>query len=141
MRCTLSIALAVASCWMVVPASAEVKVVDEIVCKVSGDIITRSELERDRLAITEELRKQSLSGARLQEAVALRTKDLLRNRIDTLLLVAKGKEMSINVDTDVNKQIADIQRRAVAAGDKTLADPEKFQQFVREQTGQSYEDY
>ena len=33
-----------------------------------------------------------------------------------------------------------IQRKAVTQ-DKSLADPEKFQQFVHEQTGQSYEDY
>jgi parvulin-like peptidyl-prolyl isomerase len=118
----------------------EVKIMEEIVCKVNGEIITRTELERDRGHVFDDFRKQGLSGGRLEEAVNVRVKDLLRDRIDNLLLVSKGKELNLNVDSDVNKQVADIQRRAVAQ-DKTLADPEKFQQFVREQTGQSYEDY
>jgi parvulin-like peptidyl-prolyl isomerase len=138
---TLFIPLALMCGFSAVSAFAEVKVVDEIVCKVSGDIVTRTDLERDKLIATEELKKQGLSGARLAEALQIRTKDSLRNRIDTLLLVARGKELNLNVDSDVNKQLADIQRRAVAAGQKELVDPDKFQQFVREQTGQSYEDY
>jgi parvulin-like peptidyl-prolyl isomerase len=138
---TFFIPLALVSGLSAISAFAEVKVVDEIVCKVSGDIITRTDLDRDRAIVAEDLKKQRLSGAQLDEAIKLRTKDSLRNRIDTLLLVARGKEMNMNVDSDVNKQLADIQRRAVAAGQKELVDPDKFQQFVREQTGQSYEDY
>jgi parvulin-like peptidyl-prolyl isomerase len=120
--------------------AAEVKVMEEIVCKVNGDIITRTELERDRARVTEELRRQGLSGARLTDAVNEQSKTLLRDRIDNLLLISKGKEMNLNVDSEVNKQMADTQRRAVTQ-DKALADPEKFQQFVHDQTGQSYEDY
>jgi peptidyl-prolyl cis-trans isomerase SurA len=123
-----------------VSAFAEVRLVEEIVCKVNGDIVTKTELERDRARLTEELRRQGLSGARLNEGVASKNGDLLRDRIDNLLLISKGKELNTNVDSEVNKQLADIQRRAVTQ-DKGLADPEKFQQFVREQTGQSYEDY
>jgi peptidyl-prolyl cis-trans isomerase SurA len=120
---------------------AEVKIMEEIVCKVNGDIITKTEIERDRARIVDDFRRQGLSGVKLTEAVNNRVKDLLRDRIDNLLLVSKGKEMTINVDNDVTKQLADIQRRAVASGQKELVDPEKFQQFVREQTGQPYEDY
>jgi parvulin-like peptidyl-prolyl isomerase len=120
--------------------AAEVKVMEEIVCKVNGDIITRTELDRDRVQLTEGLRRQGLSGARLNEAVDTQAKDILRGRIDNLLLISKGKELTFNVDGDVNRQLADIQRKAVTQ-DKSLADPEKFQQFVHEQTGQSYEDY
>lgn len=136
MRCTFFLASLFAS----TVALADVKVMEEIVCKVNGDIITRTELDRDRVRIAEDLRRQGLSGARLGDAVNQRAKDVLRDRIDNLLLISKGKELSLNVDSEVNKQLADIQRRAVAQ-DKTLADPEKFQQFVKEQTGQNYEDY
>src|SRR5882724_6001264 len=137
MRCSMLVTGILASTALF----AEVKVMEEIVCKVNGDIITKTELERDRARLLEDFRKQGLSGLRLTEAANLRAKDLLRDRIDNLLLVSKGKEMTINVDTDVNKQLADIQRRTVASGQKEMADPERFQQFVREQTGQSYEDY
>jgi parvulin-like peptidyl-prolyl isomerase len=43
--------------------------------------------------------------------------------------------LNISVDSEVTKWLADMQRRT------KIADPEKFQQFVREQTGMSYEDY
>ena len=120
--------------------AADVTVMDEIVCKVNGDIITRSELERDRRLMEADLRQQGLTAARLQDALRTVSANGLRDRVDRLLLVQKGKELNLKVDTDVNKQLADIQRRA-AATNAEVADPEKFQQFVREQTGQSYEDY
>jgi peptidyl-prolyl cis-trans isomerase SurA len=115
--------------------AADVTVMDEIVCKVNGDIITRSELERDRRVMEGELRQQGLAAARLQDSLRNVVANGLRDRIDRLLLVQKGKELNLKVDSEVNKQIADIQRRS------QIADPEKFQQFVREQLGQSYEDY
>ncbi len=50
-------------------------------------------------------------------------------------MISRAKELTINVDTDVNKQLADIQRSS------KIADPEKFQEFVRQETGMPYEDY
>jgi parvulin-like peptidyl-prolyl isomerase len=123
-----------------VAALADINIVEEIVCKVNGDIITRSELEQDRKAIDAELRKQRLTGARLEEALASAVKNGLRDRIDHLLLIQKGKEMNLKIDADVTKRLAEIQRQ-VAAQSPELANPERFQQFVREQTGKSFEDY
>lgn len=116
-------------------SAADVAVVEEIVCKVNGDIITRSELEKDRRDAEAELRTQGLTGRALQEAVDGASRNLLRGRIDRLLLVQKGKELDLKVDGEVTKKMADAQRRS------GIADPEKFQQFVHEQVGMSYEDY
>ena len=110
-------------------------VVEEIVAKVNGDIITRSELDRTRKLLEIELKQQGATGPELQAALAEREKNALRERIDQLLLVQRGKELSINVDPEVTKYVAELQLKS------TIADPEKFQQYVREQTGQSYEDY
>ena len=114
---------------------ADVSIMEEIVCKVNSDIITRTELERDRKLAEAEMRKQGLSGQRLQEAVRDFARNMLRDRIDHLLLIQKGKELDIKVDNELSKQLANIQRSS------GISDPEKFQQFVREQTGQSFEDY
>lgn len=114
---------------------ADVALVEEIVCKVNSDIITRSELERDRREAEAEFRRENLTGRALQEAVSTTTRNLLRDRIDHLLLVQKGKELDLKVDGEVSKQLADIQRRS------GISDPEKFQQYVHEQTGMSFEDY
>ncbi len=109
--------------------------VEEIIAKVNGDIITRSELERSEHQAEAELRQRNLTGARLKEAMEERTKNALRDRIDQLLLVAKGKELNINVDPEISKYIAKLQL------DSKIADPDKFQQFVHEQTGMPFEDY
>jgi peptidyl-prolyl cis-trans isomerase SurA len=126
----------VAALLLAVPVFAAVEVMDEIVCKANGDIITRTDLEKDRKNLENDLRTRAgLSGVRLQEEVKKRMSDLLRNRIDQLLLVAKAKELDIKVDTDLNKRMGDLQRRS------GIADPEKFQDYVKQETGMSYEDY
>ena len=47
----------------------------------------------------------------------------------------KGKELNINVDADVNRRIAEIQSQS------GIADPDKFHEWLREQTGESFEDF
>ena len=116
-------------------ADLPVSVVEEIVCKVNGDIITRTELEHDRRDAEAELRRQGLAGSRLKEATDNAARNILRERIDRLLLIQKGKELDIKVDADLNKQLRDIQRRA------NIADPDKFHEFVKEQTGMPFEDF
>lgn len=115
--------------------ASDVRIVEEIIAKVNGDIITRSELERGRGMLEFELKQQGLSGMRLQQALKERANDVLKDQIDQLLLVQKGKELSINVDTEVAKQLAEIQLQS------KVTDPDKFQQWIREQSGQSYEDF
>src|SRR5882672_8678216 len=48
-------------------AAAEVKVVEQIVAKVNGDIITRGELERSRQVLEAELKQQKVPEAKMQE--------------------------------------------------------------------------
>src|SRR5450755_2042032 len=116
-------------------AADNVKVVEEIAAKVNGDIITRGELAKKRLDIEAEAKRQGLSGARLQEAVEEFTANALRDEIDTLLLVQKGKDLNINVDADVTRRLAELQVQ------QKISDPDKFQAFIRENTGMSYEDF
>jgi peptidyl-prolyl cis-trans isomerase SurA len=88
----------------------DVQVVEQIVAKVNGDIITRGVLERSDQALQEQ--------------------------IDTLLLIQKGKELNINVDPDVTRELADIQTI-----DAKIADPDKFRVWLLERSGMSYEDF
>lgn len=115
--------------------AADIAVIDEIIVKVNGDIITRSEIERSRKQMEGELRGQKMNGQALQKAMAEREPGILRDRIDQLLLIQKGKELNINVESDITKQLAEMQRRS------KVLDPEKFQAYVREQTGMSFEDF
>ena len=135
MRSFAVLAAGVALFATVPSRAAEIRLMEEIIAKVNGDIITRGELEKLHRQVEAELRQQSQTGPRLAEALALRDKDLLRERIDQLLLISKAKELSINVDPEVSKYLADMQRQF------KIADPEKFQQFVRENAGMPFEDY
>jgi peptidyl-prolyl cis-trans isomerase SurA len=113
----------------------ETHVVEEIVAKVNGRIITRGELDKQKLAIQADLQQQGLTGSALQQAEAKRLADGLRDQIDQLLLVEKGKDLSINVDADVNRRIAEIQSSS------KIADPDKFHEWLHEQSGETFEDF
>ncbi len=115
--------------------AADVKVVEEIAAKVNGDIITRGELEQSRKDIEQGLRAEGLTGTRLTEAVREYSANALRDQIDQLLLVQKGKDLNIKVDADVNRRLAELQLQS------KLADPDKFHEWIRQGTGMTYEDY
>jgi peptidyl-prolyl cis-trans isomerase SurA len=116
-------------------AGADSAVVEEIVAKCNGDIITRGDLDRARRELVENLRANGVVGDELEKQLAEREKNLLRDRIDQLILAQKAKDLNINVDSDVSKQMAGIQ------SDSKIADPEKFQAYIKEQSGMSYEDF
>src|SRR6266849_6534335 len=115
-------------------AVAEVKVIEQIVAKVNGDIITRGELERSRQALEAELKQQGAPPAKMQELLKEKEADALRDQIDQLLLVQKAKELSIDVTAEVKKEMADIQMQ------NKITDSDKFHQWVQEQSGMPYED-
>jgi peptidyl-prolyl cis-trans isomerase SurA len=119
----------------------DVTTIEHIVAKVNGEIITRSELERTRKQMEAELQERAkLKGPELASALKEREKDILRERIDQMLLVQKGKELDLKVDSEVSKYLGEIQKDAVKR-DAKLIDADKFAAYVKEQTGMSIEDF
>ncbi len=110
-------------------------VVDQIVAKVNGDIVSQDELQRFARDMAKEMQAQGAPSSRVDEEIAKRQKDALRDRIDELLLTQKGKELNINVDSDVSKYMANLQRQS------GQSDPEKFHDWVRKEAGLSFEDF
>jgi len=115
--------------------AADVKLVEEIAAKVNGDIITRGELEAQRRDLEKTMRAEGLTGQKLQDAIRDYNQNALRDHIDQLLLVHKGKDLNINVDGEVTREMADIQVRA------NISDPDEFQRYIQEQTGMTFTDY
>lgn len=115
--------------------AADIAVVEEIIAKVNGDIITLSEIDRTRRALETELKRTGVRGDDLSKAVRARESDFLRDRIDQLLLVQKGKELNLNVDAELSRYLADLQLQS------KITDTDKFHDYVREQTGMSFEDF
>jgi peptidyl-prolyl cis-trans isomerase SurA len=116
-------------------AADDFAVVDQIVAKVNGDIISQDELQRLNRELAQELKAQGASGTQLQQEYEKRQKDVLRDRIDELLLTQRGKELNINVDSEISKYMANLQRQS------GITDPDKFHEYVRQQSGMSYEDF
>ena len=116
--------------------AADVKIVEEIAVKVNGDIITQGDLlERER-AVRQGIQQQDhLSGPALDAAVAQQTKDMLEIMIDERLLVQKAKELDIKTEAEVTRRMAELQLES------GLADPDKFHEWIRQQTGMTFEDY
>src|SRR5690349_8845136 len=128
-------ALIAGSIFTVLCLGANVEVVDQIVARVNGDIISQDELERLSRELAQELKSRQEMGSKFDQDFQSRQKDILRDRIDELLLIQKGKELNINIDSEVSKHMANLQRQA------NITDPDKFREYVRQQTGMSYEDF
>jgi peptidyl-prolyl cis-trans isomerase SurA len=87
------------------------KVVEEIIARVNNEIITRSELDRARATAEEEIRQDCqgrCTADQLRAEIEDRQKNALRDLIDQSLLVQRGKDMGISVETDVIKRLDQI---------------------------------
>ncbi len=129
--CVLGVA---GACWAADTTPAP-DVVEEIVAKVNNEIVTRGEMDRFRRQVEAEIAHQGLNAERAKQLLADAERDLLRDRIDQLLMVAKAKELDLKVDQELSKQMATLQLKS------GITDTDKFQQWVREQSGMSFEDY
>jgi parvulin-like peptidyl-prolyl isomerase len=81
------------------------------------------------------MKQQGLQGPQAEEMMQEKLKNALRDRIDELLLIQKGKELNVNVDSEVSRYMASLQRQS------GISDPEKFHDYVRQQSGMSFEDF
>lgn len=113
----------------------EVEVIDEIVAKVNGAIITRTDLEQQRQNTLKDLKRRQMSDDEIEKIMKSLEPNILRDRIDNLLLTQRGKQLDISVDQEVSKYLADLMLQF------KIADQDKFAQVVSEQTGMRFEDY
>src|SRR5262249_27618983 len=121
------------------PAAASVRsqVVEEIIARVNNEIITRSELEKARAAAEEDARQECsgrCSDQQLRTAIEERQKNSLRDLIDQSLLVQRGKDMGINVEPEVIKQLDQIRQK------NNLASMDELERAVTKQ-GLDWEDF
>jgi peptidyl-prolyl cis-trans isomerase SurA len=107
-------------------------VVEEIIARVNNQIITRSEYLREREQLKQEAQQQDAASA--DKLFADREKDILRGLIDQQLLLEKGKDLSISVDTDLIKQLDEIRKQM------NLKSMEDLEQAAQSQ-GISFEDF
>jgi peptidyl-prolyl cis-trans isomerase SurA len=77
--------------------------VEEIVTRVNNQIITKSEFERSKDQLRDEIKQQNSKDP--DKAYADREKDILRDLVDQQLLLDKGKDLGITGDTELIKDL------------------------------------
>ena len=105
-------------------------VVEDIVAHVNDLIISRSDVERAEQALAEENQQSNATPAEAAE----RRKNLLRDMIDKQLLLSRGKELGLNADAEVIRQLDEIRKSNHL---DTMEDLEK----AARQQGVSFEDF
>jgi peptidyl-prolyl cis-trans isomerase SurA len=98
-------------------------VIEEIIVRVNNEIVTRTEFIHSKDQLKSEIHQQEPQNA--DKLYADRERDVLRDLIDQQLLLEKGKELDINVDTDLIKRLDEMRKQM---GLETMEDLEKAAQ-------------
>ena len=121
-------------CLVCAAAFAADTVIEEIIARINGAIITRSELIKSREQTIQEVHEKFGTGAAAEEEQKRRDKDILRDMIDQQLLVQKAQDLGITGDTEVIKELDRIRKSM------NLDSMEALQKAAEAQ-GVSYEDF
>jgi peptidyl-prolyl cis-trans isomerase SurA len=112
---------------VVAPMRAEI--IEQILVKVNGEIITKTELEQRQVAVLrqkmqgQQVDPESLKNDEtLKKALAEVTPQLLVNAVDELLLLQRGRELGFRLGDDQFKQVVNNIRK-----EQGLQDEAKFQ--------------
>ena len=115
-------------------AGAQTKTLEEIVAWVNNDIILKSEYERRKAQLREELaqpapRGRGLQGAQLEQAFNEQSKVLLQQLIDETLLLQQAKDMGLTADIEITKTMDRLRQEQKL---------DSFEALEKEIVGQGY---
>jgi peptidyl-prolyl cis-trans isomerase SurA len=112
------------------PITPNATVVEYPVARVNDQIIDNSDYQRGQRDLLAEAQHANATPAEIEA----RQKDLLRDLIDTQLLLSRGTDLAINADSEVIRQLDEIRKQ------NHLDTMEDLEKAVR-QEGLSYEDF
>jgi peptidyl-prolyl cis-trans isomerase SurA len=121
-------------------AQAQGQIIEDIVARVNDRIITLSDYQKALDALPQEVQQDcqqqqpQCTPDQEQASLADKKKNLLRDMIDQQLLIERGKDMGIDVETDLVKRLDQVRKQ------DNFATMDDFQKAV-EQSGLSWEDY
>ena len=111
------------------PIGAEI--LEQVVVKVNGDIISKTEFEARQVAALRnrpELANVTPGSLELQKAIAETTPDLILDAVDELLLIQRGRELGYALgDEQFNQIVANIKES------NNLQDETKFQEALKQE--------
>jgi peptidyl-prolyl cis-trans isomerase SurA len=128
----LCLLLIASACLPTLATGQSGQVVEEVITRVNNQIITRSEFERSKDQLKDEVKQQDPKDP--DKAYADREKDVLRDLIDQQLLLDKGKDLGITGDTELIKKLDQMRK------DMKLDSLEALEKEATKQ-GVSWEDF
>ena len=113
--------------------------IDQIVARVNGDIVLKSEVDRELDLRRIEMAQQGMDAARINLELAEQSKIVLRDLIDRALLLQIAKEAGLSADLDVQKTLEElrVERKFATLDDlekaikKDYGDFEEFKNDIR----------
>ncbi len=105
------------------------EVVEQVLVRVNGDILTKSEFEQRQIAVLRarpELANTSPNSDELKKAIAEITPDLILDAVDEMLLSQRGRELGYKMADDQFKGIVDNIKKQ-----NNLDDEAKFQEALK----------
>src|SRR5262245_39425165 len=98
----------------------DLKPIDEVIVRVNAGVIMRSAFEAAQRELLDELKRKNLSPEELEKQFNENKPRLLDDLINSQLLVQRAKDLSINVDAQVNQQILLLMKESNCESDKCL---------------------
>jgi len=120
------------SAALAVPMHAEI--IEQVLVKVNGDILTKTELESRQVAAIRQRMQGQVNPESLKNDETLKkmladlTPQLIVNAVDELLLLQRGREMNLRLSDEQFKQVVAGIRK-----DQGLQDEAKFQQALAQE--------
>jgi len=127
----LSALLASTVVALVALAPVRAEILEQVVVKVNGDIVTKSEFERIQVEFLRqrpELQNVTPESPELQKAVAESTPQLILSAVDELLLVQRGRELGYAMSDEQFKSVLDNIKK-----DNNIEDEAKFQEALKQE--------
>ncbi len=110
------------------------EILEQVLVKVNGDIITKTELEKRQVSVLRSKMNGQVDPAtmkndeQLKKMLAEVTPEVLVNSVDELLLLQRGRELGFHLGDDQFKQVVANIRK-----EQGLQDEQKFQAALRQE--------
>jgi parvulin-like peptidyl-prolyl isomerase len=116
---------------LILAAPLHAEVIEQVLVKVNGDIVTKSDFERLQLELLRqrpELQNVTPDSPELQKAVAESTPQLILTAVDELLLVQRGRELGYVMSDEQFKSVLENIKK-----DNNIDTDEKFNEALKQE--------
>lgn len=121
-------ALAIVGAVLALTATMRGEILEQIIVKVNGEILTKTELEAREVAALRQRNQANLSDQDLQKAIAEVTPQILVDTVDEMLMLQKGRDLGYRLSDEQFKDILDRIKK-----ENKLETDEQFQAALKQE--------